>query len=78
LDDHHDRGGRPMNAEPEKKPTLEYDAQQARRSWAQRRRDKIVAEIERNRRGEYRVPTWVLVVLLVAIVAGWAALIIFS
>ena len=43
--------------------------------WAERRRNKIVEEIQRNRRGEYTVPTWVLVVALVAIIAGWLALI---
>jgi hypothetical protein len=44
----------------------------------QRRREKIAAEIERNRRGEYSVPTWVLAAALVVIIAGWAALIIFG
>jgi hypothetical protein len=43
-----------------------------------RRREKIRAEIERNRRGEYAVPTWALVVILLLIVAGWAALVIRS
>jgi hypothetical protein len=49
-----------------------------KQNWVNRRRDRIVAEIARNRRGEYRVPTWVLVAILVAFVAAWAALIIFS
>ncbi|MFF5173565.1 hypothetical protein ACFY3U_13095 [Micromonospora sp. NPDC000089] len=44
-------------------------------NWVERRREKIRGEIERNRRGEYTVPTWVLTVALVAIVAGWLALI---
>lgn len=44
-------------------------------SWAERRRNKIVEEIQRNRRGEYTVPTWVLVVILVALLGGWLALI---
>jgi hypothetical protein len=47
-------------------------------TWSERRRAKISAEIERNRRGEYRVPTWVLMVALVAIVGAWVALIIFA
>jgi hypothetical protein len=47
-------------------------------TWVERRRAKISAEIERNRRGEYKVPTWVLVVALVVLVGGWAALIIFG
>jgi hypothetical protein len=44
-------------------------------SRLQRRRDKIVAEIEANRRGEYTVPTWVLALVLAALLAGWAAII---
>ncbi|TDB73954.1 MULTISPECIES: hypothetical protein [unclassified Micromonospora] len=44
-------------------------------TFVERRREKIRAEIERNRRGEYVVPTWVLVVALLAIVGGWLALI---
>lgn len=44
----------------------------------QRRRDKIVAEIQANRRGEYAVPTWVLTAALLAIVLGFAALIYFT
>ena len=35
-----------------------------------RRRERIVAEIERNRRGDYRVPTWVLALVLAAMVAA--------
>ena len=42
------------------------------------RREKIVAEIERNRRGESRVPTWVLALILALIVAGFVALVVFS
>jgi hypothetical protein len=44
----------------------------------ERRRARIRAEIERNRRGEYRVPTWVLTVILVLVVAGWLALVFLS
>jgi hypothetical protein len=46
--------------------------------WPERRGDQLRAEIERNRRGGHRVPTWVLAVVLVAVVAGWAALIILA
>ena len=52
--------------------------QGARINRMNRRRDKIVAEIERNRRGESRVPTWVLGLILVLIVAGFVALVLFS
>lgn len=42
------------------------------------RRDKIAEEIARNRRGEHRVPTWVLAVVLLAILAAYATVLIFS
>lgn len=44
----------------------------------QRRRDKVREEIARNRRGEYVVPTWVLVAALAAIVGGWVAVVVFG
>jgi hypothetical protein len=49
-----------------------------RRSPLDRRRERIANEIQRNRRGEYSVPTWVLAAALVAIVVGVAALVIFT
>jgi hypothetical protein len=52
-----------------------YTRRQAREAWLVRRRRKIREESERNRRGEYRVPTWVLAAILVAILVGWAAII---
>ncbi|MEO3746893.1 hypothetical protein [Plantactinospora sp. B5E13] len=52
--------------------------EQVRLNRLERRRAKIREEIERNRRGEYRVPTWVLTVVLVAVVAGWLALVFLS
>ena len=42
------------------------------------RREKIREEIEANRRGEYVVPTWVLAVALVVMLAGLAVLIIYA
>jgi hypothetical protein len=42
------------------------------------RQERIVEEIQRNRRGEYRIPTWVLVVILLALVGGWIALIVLT
>ncbi|MBB5113827.1 hypothetical protein AB0K27_21380 [Micromonospora echinospora] len=44
-------------------------------NWIDRRREKIRAEIERNRRGDHKVPTWVLAAALVLIVGGWLALV---
>lgn len=59
------RDGRADGADAERRPT-----------WGERRRAKIAAEIARNRRGEYAVPTWVLALTLVLFVAGWLALVI--
>jgi len=50
-------------------------APERRPSWWERRREKMIAEIERNRQGGHKVPTWVLVVALVGVLAGWAMLI---
>ena len=47
-------------------------------NFMQRRRDKIVAEIQANRRGEYTVPTWVLTAILVSIIVAFGALVYFS
>lgn len=43
-----------------------------RRSY--QRREKIIAEIQANRRGEYTVPTWVLVLALFAMIGVIVAL----
>jgi hypothetical protein len=51
---------------------------QQRKSPLDRRRERIAGEIQRNRRGEYVVPTWVLAAALVAIVAAVAVLVILS
>jgi uncharacterized membrane protein YGL010W len=40
----------------------------------ERRRDKIRAEIERNREGGHKVPTWVLAAVLGLFVLGWILL----
>ncbi|MFU8871486.1 hypothetical protein [Micromonospora sp. SL4-19] len=47
-------------------------------NWIDRRREKIRAEIERNRRGEFTVPTWVLAAALIVIIGAWLALIFFA
>ncbi|MGK5740687.1 hypothetical protein [Micromonospora sp. URMC 103] len=61
-----------MTTSPRPEPT---ESGRQRQNWVERRREKIRAEIERNRRGEYTVPTWVLALALVLIVGGWLALI---
>ena len=50
----------------------------ARSGFWQRRRDRFVAEIERNRAGGHRVPTWVLAVALLAMITLWAAVVLLS
>lgn len=52
------------------------EPEEKRRSPMDRRREKIANEIQRNRRGEYVVPTWVLAAALIAIVAGVVVLVI--
>ena len=41
-----------------------------------RRRDRIHAEVRRNREGGHRIPTWVLATVLGLLLAGWAYLLI--
>ncbi|GAB1691387.1 hypothetical protein [Krasilnikovia sp. M28-CT-15] len=45
-------------------------------SRVQRRREKIRAEIQRNREGGHRIPTWVLATLLGLLLLGWLYLIV--
>ncbi|WP_164842489.1 hypothetical protein [Actinoplanes solisilvae] len=44
----------------------------------QRKRDRIRAEIERNRAGGHRVPTWVLAAVLGVFLLGWVCLVVTS
>ena len=41
----------------------------------ERKRERIRSQVERDRRGGHKVPTWVLAVILGAIVLGWLCLI---
>jgi len=43
-----------------------------------RRRDRIRAEIRRNRAGGHKIPTWVLAAVLLLLLVGWAVLLITS
>ena len=61
--------GRPAADKPERR----FDS--AVRNHFTRKREKMRAEIARNRQGGHRVPTWVLAVILVAIVGAWLLLI---
>ncbi|GHJ16442.1 MULTISPECIES: hypothetical protein [unclassified Micromonospora] len=55
----------------------ERDGGAEKLNWIDRRREKIRAEIARNRRGDHKVPTWAMAVALVVIVAAWIGLIVF-
>jgi hypothetical protein len=66
------------NSTPDAQDARAYTRRQGREAWLERRRRKIREEIERNRRGEYKVPTWALALILVAVLAGWAAIIFLS
>ncbi|GAB3807894.1 hypothetical protein [Micromonospora zhanjiangensis] len=68
----------PSVSPPAGQPESDDESEQVRRTWLERRRNKIAEEIARNRRGEYTVPTWVLAVALVVIVGAWVALIVLS
>jgi len=46
------------------------------RRRAERKRERLRADIQRNRKGDHKVPTWVLAVVLGLIVTGWIYLII--
>jgi hypothetical protein len=71
---------RPSGSEQDRASELELPPTEGsaefKAAWVNKRREKIVAEIERNRRGEYTVPTWVLAVALVGVLAGWALLVV--
>jgi len=44
-------------------------------SRVERRRERIRAQVRRNRRGGHRVPTWVLATVLGLFLLGWLVLI---
>ncbi len=46
--------------------------------YLERRREKIRAEIQRNRRGDHTVPTWVMALALVLMVGAWVWLVVSS
>jgi hypothetical protein len=54
----------------------ERTADQVLRGRVERRRERIRAQIRRDRAGGHRVPTWVLATVLGLLLAGWLYLII--
>lgn len=57
-------------SEQDKRPDPSLSPFDVRRQWGQERREKVVREILANRRGEYRVPTWVLALCLALMIAA--------
>ena len=53
----------------------ERTAEDVRWGRVERRRERIRADIRRNRQGGHKIPTWVLAVLLGLLLAGWLYLI---
>jgi hypothetical protein len=47
-----------------------------RKNRVERRRERIRAEIRRNREGGHKIPTWVLAVLVVVLIGGWIYLVV--
>lgn len=70
----------PSPAEVQRPPRVQRDffGRRLDKPRWERRKEKVRAEIERNRRGEYKVPTWVLAAVLVAIVVGFTLFLIFT
>lgn len=42
----------------------------------ERRRERIRLQLQRDRAGDHRIPTWVLVAILGLLLAGWAYLLV--
>jgi hypothetical protein len=53
----------------------ERTAEDVRWGRVQRRRDRIAAEVRRNRAGGHRIPTWMLAAVLGLFLLGWLYLI---
>ena len=66
-----------MTSDPGQPPDpVERSAEDVAWGRLERRRERIRAEIRRNRQGGHRIPTWVLAALLAAILIGWIYLIV--
>jgi hypothetical protein len=65
-----------MTQQPPDQPPPERSVEDVRWSRLERKRDRIRAEVQRNRAGGHKIPTWVLSVLLGLIVSGWIYLIV--
>ncbi|MBL7259030.1 hypothetical protein [Paractinoplanes lichenicola] len=64
--------------QPPSSPPPERSEEQVRWGRIERRRERIRAEIARNREGGHRIPTWALAAILGLIVGSWLLLILTS
>jgi hypothetical protein len=77
----HANPGRPTSGQPgpgQPQPAAKRSARAFKnlmRDPVVRKRDRIRAEVARNRKGDHLVPTWVLAVVLGVLVAGWLFLV---
>jgi hypothetical protein len=63
---------------PEKNEPRERTVEDVLRGRIDRRRERIRSQVQRNRQGNHKIPTWVLAVLLGLLLAGWLYLIVTS
>lgn len=61
-----------MPSPPEPPERSEPDVRMGR---LDRRRERVYRQIQRDRAGDHKIPTWVLAAILVLFVAGWVYLI---
>lgn len=52
-------------------PAAGNDRPEARPSRAERRRERLRAEVSRSRDGDHTVPTWAMAVLVFVLIGGW-------
>lgn len=53
----------------------ERSAPEVRMGRFERRRERVYRQIQRDRAGDHKIPTWVLAAILVLFVGGWLYLI---
>ena len=66
------------HSEPDRPAPSLSAAGEEKPGYLERRRERIRAEIHRNRQGGHTVPTWVMALALVLMVGAWLYLIISS
>jgi hypothetical protein len=78
MDDQRPGGADPSSGSRPAAPSGAVEPAGFRYDLARRRRERIVAEIERNRRGGHAVPTWALGLALLLVLSGWIAVVVLA